>query len=220
MVGAAQPPVSDPGTGGFAPEGERTALKEWAVLCDALAAGEIVALVRKGGIREQRAGFAVRHDRFLLYPTFFHEKSAELQPRFAARLGEPGASRPPEGIVRIGLVAEVAATWHVRDLERLRAIEPFHGMAWPAVVSRFEYRGTSDVRVIAARVLRLPAVHDVPETRRYQGCVSWVALDQAIDVRGARAVLTETDLASRVAVLTSALGMPERAAADRNGGVG
>ena len=191
---------------------ERTALKEWAVLCDALAAGEIVALVRKGGIREQRAGFAVRHDRFLLYPTFFHEKSAELQPRFAARLDDASAHRPPEGIIRIGLVAEVAATWHVRDLERLRAIEPFHGMAWPTVVSRFEYRGTNDVRVIAARVLRLPQEHDVPETRRYQGCVSWVALDQPIDVHGATAVLTDADLSARVAVLTAALGVPEKAA--------
>ena len=191
---------------------ERTALKEWAVLCDALAAGDIVALVRKGGIREQRAGFAVRHERFLLYPTFFHEKSAELQPRFAARLADASLDRPPEGIIRVALVADVVATWHVRDLERLRAIEPFHGMAWPAVVSRFEYRGTNDVRVIAARVSRLPQSHDVPETRRYQGCVSWVALDEAIDVTGAMPVLAEPELSTRVAALTQALGTAEGAA--------
>ena len=185
---------------------ERTALKEWAVLCDALAAGEIVALVRKGGIREQRAGFAVRHDRFLFYPTFFHEKSTELQPRFVARFGDTAAQRPPDGIIRISLVAEVAATWHVRDLERLRTIEPFHGMAWPAVVSRFEYRGVPELRVIAVRVSRLPAVRDVPDTRRYQGCVSWVALDEAIDVSGAAPVLAESVLAARIDALTAALG--------------
>jgi hypothetical protein len=188
---------------------ERTALKEWAVLCDALADGEIVALVRKGGIREQRAGFAVRHDRFLLYPTWFHEKSAELQPRFAERIAAASGHRPPEGIIRIGLVAEVAAMWHVRDLEPLRAIEPFHGMAWPSVVSRFEYRGVPGVRVIAVRVSRLPIVHDVPETRRYQGCVSWVALDAPIDVSGATPVLGDADLAARVGSLSEALGAPE-----------
>lgn len=191
---------------------ERTALKEWAVLCDAFALGEIVALVRKGGIREQRSGFAVRHERFLLYPTYFHEKSAELQPRFAARLAGASGGRPPDGIIRISLVAEVVASWHVRELERLRAIERYHGMAWPAVVSRFEYRGTNDLRVIAARVLRLPRSHDVPETRRYQGCVSWVALDTAIDVSGAVPVLAEPDLNIRVAALTEALGIPEAAA--------
>ena len=188
---------------------ERTALKEWAVLCDALADGEIIALVRKGGIREQRAGFAVRHDRFLLYPTWFHEKSAELQPRFAERIAAASAHRPPEGITRISLVADVVASWHVRELEPLRAIEPFHGMAWPSVVSRFEYRGVPGVRVIAVRVSRVPVVHDVPETRRYQGCVSWVALDAAIDVRGAAPVQRAAELDARVGELTAALGAPD-----------
>lgn len=196
---------------GAASAGERTALKEWAVLCDALADGEIVALVRKGGIREQRAGFAVRHDRFLLYPTWFHEKSAELQPRFAERIAAASAHRPPDGIIRIGLVAEVAAMWHVRDLESLRAIEPFHGMSWPTVVSRFEYRDNPGVRVIAVRVSRLPTVHDVPETRRYQGCVSWVALDEPIHVAAAVPVLDAASLAARIGALTEALGAPEKA---------
>src|SRR5919202_4202365 len=99
---------------------ERTALKEWAVLVDAMARGDVVAMVRKGGIREQRAGFAVRHDRFLLYPTFFHEKVEELAPRFAPALASAGSTRPPEGVVRIAQVATVAAVWHVTELERLR----------------------------------------------------------------------------------------------------
>ena len=185
---------------------ERTALKEWAVLCDALARGEIVAMVRKGGIREQRAGFSVRHDRFLLYPTYFHEKAAELQPRFAARVASSMEGRPPEGIIRVAHVAEVVAVWHVRELERFRAIEGEHGLAWPAVVSRFEYRGKPEVRVVAVRVLALPRVHDVPETRRYQGCVSWVELDDAIDVSGARAVVDEAALQRRIRGLEERLG--------------
>ncbi|HEX2777922.1 MAG TPA: DUF1802 family protein [Gemmatimonadaceae bacterium] len=189
---------------------ERTALKEWAVLSDALARGEIVAMVRKGGIREQRAGFSVRHDRFLLYPTYFHEKPAELQPRFAARVAASMANRPPEGIIRITHLAEVAAVWHVRDLGRLRAIEPEHGLAWPAVVSRFEYRGKPEVRVVAVRISRLATVHEVPETRRYQGCVSWVELDEGIDVRGAAPVMDEGRLRERVAGMTAVLGDAER----------
>ena len=189
---------------------ERTALKEWAVLCDALAKGEIVAMVRKGGIREQRAGFSVRHDRFLLYPTFFHEKRAQLQPRFAHRLDGSAPARPPDGIIRIAHVAEVVAVWHVTELERLRAIEPMHGLAWAAVVSRFEYRNRPEVRVVAVRVSALPEVHEIPETRRYQGCVSWVALDVPIDVAGARPVIAEPELGAGLAAMTDALGAPER----------
>lgn len=188
---------------------ERTALKEWAVLCDALAGGEIVAMVRKGGIREQRAGFSVRHDRFLLYPTYFHEKRAELQPRFAQRLDRMG-DRPAAGTVRIAHVADVVAVWQVTELERLRAIEPAHGLAWEAVASRFAYRGRPEVRVVAVRVSALAGAHEIPETRRYQGCVSWVELDAAIDVAGARPVLPADILDARVRELAHALGAAER----------
>jgi len=184
-------------------------LKEWAVLCDALAAGDVVAMVRKGGIREQRAGFSVRHDRFVLYPTFFHEKAAELQPRFVERLPAAHARRPAAGEIRIELVADAAAVWTVRDLERLRAIEAAHGMAWPAVEARFHYKGRPELRVVAVRAHRLVAPTTFPETRRYQGCVSWVALDEPVDVTGATPVLDAAAFEGRLAALRDALGAPD-----------
>ena len=187
---------------------ERTALKEWAVLVDAMARGDIVAMVRKGGIREQRAGFAVRHDRFCFYPTYFHEKAAELSPRFVPELDAAHARRPREGHIVIEHVAEVLAVWAVASLEPLRAIGEEHGLAWPAIESRFHYRNRPGVQVVATRVLRLPAPVEIPEARRYGGCVSWVELDDAIDVSGATAVLGEASLTLRVAALTRALGTP------------
>jgi hypothetical protein len=191
---------------------ERTALKEWAVLCGAMARGDIVALVRKGGIREQRKGFAVRHDRFLLYPTFFHERPEELAPRFRGGLATAHAARPAGGTITLSLVADVAAVWRVTDLETLRAIEGEHGMAWDAVVSRFRYRGVPELRVVAVRVRSLAASVTLPEARRYAGCVSWVALDAPVDVAGARPVLDDAPFARRLAALRSALGEPEEAA--------
>lgn len=185
---------------------ERTALKEWKVLCDAMAAGDVVAMVRKGGIREQRAGFAVRHDRFLLYPTFFHEKAAELQPRFRERLAGAHADRPADGVVRLELVAHAVAVWPVTELDPLRAIEEAHGLAWPAVESRFHYRNRPGVQVVATRVHRLRTPVELPEQRRYQGCVSWVALDEAIDVGDAQPVLHEADFERRLAALRAVLG--------------
>lgn len=187
---------------------ERTALKEWAVLVDAMARGDIVAMVRKGGIREQRAGFDVRHERFLFYPTFFHEKAAELQARFLPQLDAAHARRPDEGTIRLAHLAEVLAVWKVGTLEPLRAIEPEHGLAWNAVESRFHYKQRPGVQVVAVRVLALPAPVVLPEARRYGGCVSWVELDADVDVSGARPVLDEGALLERVARLTAALGAP------------
>jgi hypothetical protein len=189
---------------------ERTALKEWAVLCDAMARGDIIAMVRKGGVREQRAGFAVRHDRFLLYPTFFHEREGELAPRFRDTLtishGAQARAPSGQGIVRLSLVADVAGVWHVRDLDALRAIESEHGLAWEAVESRFNYRGVPGVQVVAARASRLRTVTDLPEARRYSGCVSWVELDEDVDVSSAQPVVDGAAFRARLARMRAALG--------------
>ncbi|MCA1725332.1 MAG: DUF1802 family protein [Thermomicrobia bacterium] len=188
--------------------GERTALKEWAVLVDAMARGDIVAMVRKGGIREQRAGFSVRHDRFLLYPTFFHEKAAELAERLVPTLADAHARQPSAGMVRLEYVAQVAAVWTVGTLEPLRAIGHEHGLTWAAVESRFHYRQRPGVHVVAVRVKRLAQPVERPELRRYAGCVSWLGLEDDVPVADARAVLPDDAFAARLARLRDSLGDP------------
>jgi hypothetical protein len=184
---------------------ERTALKEWAVLVDAMARGDIIAMIRKGGIREQRAGFSVRHERFLLYPTFFHEKANDVAPRFLSHLDAVHVRRPDDGTIRIEYVADVLGVWEVASLDSLRAIDGAHGLAWSAVESRFHYKNRPGVQVVVVRVSRLPEAVVVPETRRYLGCVSWVELDEGIDVSNATPVLDDTSLLMRLAALRNAL---------------
>ena len=192
-----------------APQVERTALKEWAVLIDAMARGDIVAMVRKGGIREKRAGFEVRHDRFLLYPTFFHENPTDLAQRFHPRLATAHDRRPPAGRVRLTHFAESVAVWNVVDASLLPSVEHEHGLAPSAVLSRFNYRGNPQVRVVAVQVRELPVPVDIPEASRYAGCVSWLELDADVVLDGARAVLPEPALRERVAAIGRALGAPE-----------
>ena len=189
-------------------DGERVALKEWAVLVDAMARGELIAMIRKGGIRERRAGFDVRHDRFLLYPTYFHEKLDELDTRFHATLESSHAMRPVEGTVDLRYVAQVAAVWQITELDRLRAIDAEHGLTWGAVESRFRYRDDPRVHVVAVRVSALASVASLPEARRYAGCVSWVKLDADVDLRGATPVMKEEAFARRLRALEHALGDP------------
>ena len=185
---------------------ERVALKEWAVLVNAMARGDLIAMIRKGGIREHRAGFDVRHDRFLLYPTFFHEKLNELAPRFHSTLEAAHATRPPNGMIELRHLATVAAVWQVTELERLRAIGGEHGLTWGAVESRFNYRGDPRVHVVAVRIAALPSMITLPEVRRYTGCVSWVKLDEDVNVAGAQPILDDAAFAGRLQVLESALG--------------
>jgi len=187
-------------------DAERVALKEWAVLVSAMAHGDVIAMIRKGGIRERRAGFDVRHERFLLYPTFFHEKLNELDTRFHPMLPPVHASTPPAGTIELRFVATVAAVWQVTELERLRAIDAEHGLTWEAVESRFRYRDDPRVHVVAVRIAELPTVVSLPEVRRYTGCVSWVKLDQEVSVSGAAPVLADDIFAARMRALERALG--------------
>ena len=192
------------------PDVERTALKEWAVLVDAMARGDIIAMVRKGGIREQRAGFDVRHERFLLYPTFFHENTDHLAERFHPTLAASHQRRPAAGTTRIEHVAEVLGVWKITDIAVLPSVAHEHGMSPAAVESRFHYRGNPLLRLVAVRTLALPEPVVIPEAPRYAGCVSWLELDMDIHVAHARPVVTEAELRGRLGTLQSVLGEPER----------
>src|SRR6185436_3570605 len=56
------------------------AFKEWAVVVDALGRGEQIIILRKGGISEGRGGFQIEHNRFLLFPTLFHQQRESVLP--------------------------------------------------------------------------------------------------------------------------------------------
>src|SRR3954465_4060455 len=75
------------------------AFKEWAVTVRALAEGEQLVTLRKGGIREPNKHFEVEHDRFFLYPTFDHQRwdlvRESPHPAFAPPAWCPGAGAPP-----------------------------------------------------------------------------------------------------------------------------
>ena len=188
----------------------RTALKEWKVLWGPDPSRARGGLVGEGGGRGQRGGVGGRADRFLLYPTYFHEKAAEIAPRLLTRLDAAHAERPAEGVVRVELLARGAAGGRVESLEPRRRIERAHGLDWSAVQSRFEYRGVPMVQVVAVRVARLVAPVEIVERRRYEGCVSWVELDEGLDVDGATPVLDDASFGERMAELRVALGEPTR----------
>ena len=50
------------------------AFKEWAVTVRALAEGEQLITLRKGGIRKEDRQFEIEHEQFFLYPTFDHQR--------------------------------------------------------------------------------------------------------------------------------------------------
>jgi hypothetical protein len=184
---------------------ERTALKEWAVMVDALGCGDIIAIVRKGGIRD-RHGFSLRHGRFVFYPTRFHQSTDLLTRPLVSRLERSHAAMAPSGHVRIEYVAHVAMCFAVTEVARIALVHQEIGLSLGAVHSRFFYREPG-LTLTALRVERLKNPIVVPELRRYGGCVSWLELDDEIpcDIDDVAPVMSESEFQERLQALAPAL---------------
>ena len=116
--------------------------KEWAVTVRALAEGEQLLTLRKGGIREESKHFEIEHERFFLYPTFDHQRNnlvrqshhpelrraleegvwAEGEPPPKALIQDGGIPQPER--VRIRAWAEVHEHYEVADPRVVDGLTP------------------------------------------------------------------------------------------------
>lgn len=181
------------------------ALKEWAIVCRALADGRQTLLIRKGGIEEIKAGFQVTHRDFWLFPTYVHQKAADLIPAVRAKFEEVQAAQPPAGAIPFQLYATVEDVVKVMDLDRLRSLEGYHVLSWDCVASRFHYRNKPGVHVMTLRVYRHPNIVRLKNTPDYDGCVSWVDLDEALETEGCTPVLSDAEFGARLADIRARL---------------
>jgi hypothetical protein len=186
-------------------EPTNAALKEWAVVCNALADGRQIVLIRKGGIEEIKAGFQVTHRDVWLFPTYVHQKAADLVPAVHAEFDRVQAAQPAATRVSIQLYATVATAVKVAELDRLRALEGAHLLAWDAVAARFHYRRPG-VHVLTLRVYRVPEPFVLSVQPWYDGCTSWVELHESLDPSGAVPVISDADFARREANVRALLG--------------
>jgi len=158
------------------------ALKEWAVVCKALEEGRQVLLLRKGGILEYRQGFKVKHDRFLLFPTYEHQSKAHLQVDYADRLDEVLQDQPATGTNRITSYAEAIEVKEVTDRIALRPLAKYHIWNESYVNARMDYNPSKPMSVILLRIFKLENPMFIENKQEWIGCRSWIPLD--IDVSG------------------------------------
>lgn len=181
------------------------ALQEWAVACEALAAGELCLAVRKGGIHEPRRGlFTLAHRRFLLAPTWLHQDPARLREPYAGRCRALGGDADPDHLV-LPLWAEADRLWRVADLDRV--LDLGDELIWDRaeLERRFAYRGEPWLAVVALRVHRLERPARLAWESRYGGCRSWIRLAAPVDVSASRPVLDEEAWRRRLDAIAAAL---------------
>jgi hypothetical protein len=152
-----------------------TALKEWSIVCDLLLSGELALLLRKGGIHESGGPgvFELEHPRFLLYPSYVHQKPLMLKPPFRGRVNV--LDEEPGEVTFTGL-GEAAHIWRVPSREAFDRLDGLHCWSSAQIDMRFNYKPDRPLYLMAVRAYKLAQPHTVKNHAGYSGCRSWVAL--------------------------------------------
>jgi hypothetical protein len=178
------------------------AFKEWAVTVRALAEGEQLVTLRKGGIREPEKHFSLDHDRFFLYPTFDHQRGDLVrqshQPELRRALEEgvwPDGDPPVQALtcdggiaqpdrVRIRAWAEVARSWTVTDRRVVDGLAPFYVWTADYAEKRLAWKRRHPLHVLLLRTYRIPRPVTVRVRDDYGGCRSWLEITRDLPFEG------------------------------------
>lgn len=180
------------------------ALKEWAVTVKMLAEGRYILLLRKGGIMEIKDGFKVGATEFFLFPTYVHQNEEDLAQEARAYLRDIPPT-PVEGFVPLDYYAKLVGVAKVNSLEPLLKLEGQHILSRKAVEERFHYK-KDGLNVLALRLYKFAnRGFMIKNTPKYDGCKSWVELNNELPAIGLEPVLGDKEFEEKLASVKRAI---------------
>ncbi len=186
----------------------QTALKEWAVTVDALAQGEQVLLLRKGGIHEDSKDFRVIHPEFLLYPTYEHQREDLLKDSHQSRLRDLLAQDHNPEEIRFTHWAKVEELLEISAQEPVDALSPHYIWTEAYAQSRLHWKPMVPLSIMLLRVYRLENPVTVPFLPEYRGCTSWVDIIATVELGEMQPVLSDEEFQRRVDAIKGCLEAP------------
>jgi len=175
------------------------AFKEWALLCASMLRGETSLIFRKGGIAEGREGFRFQHERFFLFPTFFHEQADRL------RIDVPIVEPEPD-LVSFSAYVHVEFTRWIEDLSLLQSLSDLHILKPEVLEQRFAYDDPKGLHLAMIRVFGVIPVWSLAFQKSFGGCRSWVELPEAPAELRFTPVIQDGEHAARVQRVRQAIG--------------
>ena len=175
----------------------QTALKEWSVAVDALSKGETVVLLRKGGIREEQGKFLAQAKSAILFPTFEHQKAALLKPNYQSKVASVSPGWHPQTI-ELKAWAEITEIFLTLDEEKVAALADFHIWQPQLAQERLKWKPNQPLYVMTLRVYLLSQPLAISWSDRYQGCRSWLFLEEALTVDKKQPAILEADYNAQV----------------------
>ncbi len=157
-----------------------TALKEWAIVCNALEDGSQTILLRKGGILEYKHGFQVTHNCFYLYPTFEHQSREYLKSEYWGKMDGTLSSAKfdeNEKVVIIRSWGEVIQIHKIRNMDELLKIRNYHIWSDKYLQMRLNYNSSKPLYLLVVRVYKLVQQLNIEILPHWAGCKSWVDIN-------------------------------------------
>ena len=194
------------------------ALKEWAVVCEAIESGDQILLFRKGGIMEYRNGFELKFKDFFLFPTFEHQARESIRPKYHAVFDQieknntingaettttttttttennNNSSSASKNYTEITSFVEITHFSEVPSLDRLKALEDFHIWTDDYLKMRFNYNPKKPLHLLLLRAYKLKKPIQIMNKPQWIGCKSWIQIDshdQDLDLHLANNSLSE-----------------------------
>jgi hypothetical protein len=186
------------------------ALKEWHVACEAIARGDQVLTLRKGGIREK--AFAVRESAFWLFPTWEHQNAEETKRAWRGELTRSQRERRADGRIPLRCRCTVVDAWELDDPERLAGLDELHLWTRAYMERRLGWRPRKPLTVLLLRAAALLDSVLLEPSADYGGCRSWIDLGAEPPTEGLIPSLTDDAFALRERAVRAALGDPARLA--------
>jgi hypothetical protein len=176
--------------------GSSVAFKEWALVCASMLRGETSLIFRKGGTAEGREGFRFQHERFFVFPTFFHEQADRLW------IDVPMVE-PEPGVVSFSAYVQVEFTRWIEDLSLLQPLSDLHILKPELLEQRFAYNDPKGLHLAIVRVFRVTPVWSLPLQKSFGGCRSWVELPEAPELSFAPVIMDDEHSVRRERVLAA-----------------
>lgn len=170
-----------------------------------MAEGQQILLIRKGGIREEGNTFTINDPEFFLMSTYEHQNASLLQPPYVPKLEAIQAVLYDPGKVTLRAYAVVDTILVARNDEQVNAVAS--ETIWNAtyVKQRFDFNPYDPLYLIILRVYNLPESVAIPMRSAYEGCKSWVTLEEPISTAGATPAIPDAEFARRRAAVIAEL---------------
>ena len=181
------------------------AFKEWAIVVDALARGEQIFILRKGGIHERKGGFQPEYREFLFFPTLFHQQRESVIESAQTRFDEIAPSFRSSSVLRLEYWAELVEWHHIESFEVLQRLRGQHIWKESVLADRFEWGREKAIFALALRVYRLPIALELPMLPEYGGCKSWVQVAHPVMPADSTPVLNDAAFAVKVNAFRQAI---------------